>query len=60
MMEVKGRQIRCLVCGHDHFDTRNAQLNTSVASFFNMDWANKTAICLVCADCSHIMWFLGD
>lgn len=60
MMEVHSRQIKCVVCSNEYFYTREAQLNTSAASFFNIDWANKSATCLVCSECTHIMWFLGD
>ena len=35
-----------------------AQLNTAVATFFNFDWANKTAQCYVCDGCGYIHWFL--
>ena len=34
------------------------QLNTAVATFFNFDWANKTASCFVCDGCGYIHWFL--
>ena len=49
---------RCLVCGGSHFDERQALLNTTMASFFNVDWANKSAVCLVCRECGYIHWFL--
>lgn len=57
--EVKGRQLTCLFCKNDLFYFRRAQLNTSTASFFNLDWANRSASCFVCAECSYIHWFLG-
>ncbi len=60
MMEVHGRQIKCVVCANEYFHIREAQLNTAAASFFNVDWANRSATCLVCSECTHIMWFLGD
>ena len=28
MMEVHGRQIKCVVCANEYFHTREAQLNT--------------------------------
>jgi hypothetical protein len=60
MMEVNGYQIKCVVCANEYFHAREGQLNTSAASFFNLDWANKSATCLVCSECTHIMWFLGN
>ncbi|MGE5354720.1 MAG: DNA-binding protein [Deltaproteobacteria bacterium] len=55
---IKNRELKCPICGNDKFHTRSAQLNTSFATFFNFDWANRSATCLVCSDCTHIQWFL--
>ncbi|HEY9740972.1 MAG TPA: hypothetical protein V6C90_10825 [Coleofasciculaceae cyanobacterium] len=52
------RQLRCLVCDYQLFWYQEAQLNTAVATFFNLDWANRSAICLVCDQCGYIHWFL--
>ena len=57
-VEVQGRELKCLVCGHDCFHKREAQLNTAAASFFNFDWANPTGACYICAKCGYIHWFL--
>jgi len=35
-------------------------LNTRVASFFNFDWANRSALTYVCEQCGHILWFAAD
>lgn len=53
-----GKPLKCLVCGNDTFFERKAQLNTRALTFFNLDWANKTADCLVCESCGYIHWFL--
>lgn len=58
-IEVKGHALICPVCKEVLFYSRPAQLNTAVASFFNLDWANRSATCFVCANCTHISWFLG-
>lgn len=55
---VEGRELQCEICSHGLFFEREAQLNTAAASFFNLDWANRTARCLVCAKCGYIHWFL--
>ncbi len=34
---VNGQPLQCHVCRHQHFWTREAQLNTAAATFFNMD-----------------------
>lgn len=53
-----GKTLKCLVCCNDTFFERPAQLNTRMMTFFNLDWANKTAICRVCESCGFIHWFL--
>lgn len=57
-IRIGDRQLRCVICDHDEFWKRDAQLNTAVASFFSFDWANPTAKCFVCDGCGHIHWFL--
>lgn len=56
-VEIQGKPLRCLVCQGDSFRSREAQLNTAMASLLNVDWANATATCHVCASCGHIHWF---
>jgi predicted nucleic-acid-binding Zn-ribbon protein len=57
-VEILGQQLVCLVCKSNRFQLRKAQLNTAVASFFNLDWANTSAVCYVCKQCGYIHWFL--
>jgi hypothetical protein len=57
-LQVNGKDLRCLICGHDQFWKRNAQLNTAAATFFNLDWANRSAVCVICDSCGYIHWFL--
>jgi predicted nucleic-acid-binding Zn-ribbon protein len=59
-VEIQGQVLRCQVCGNDEFHRRDAQLNTAVATFFKMDWANATAVCFVCSRCGYIHWFLPN
>jgi predicted nucleic-acid-binding Zn-ribbon protein len=49
--------LRCLACGNTEFTSRYAQLNTAVATFFNLDWANRSARCEICTRCGYIHWF---
>ena len=56
--EVAGNALKCQVCGHDEFERREGQLNTSGMSFLNLDWLNPTALCFVCDRCGYIHWFL--
>lgn len=57
--QVKGHDLKCPVCNNDLFRTRRVQLNTALATFFNFDWANRSATCFICSNCTHISWFLG-
>jgi predicted nucleic-acid-binding Zn-ribbon protein len=59
-VHIHGRALKCPVCGNGSFRSRKAQLNTSVATFFGLDWANRSATCYVCTQCAHISWFLND
>ena len=59
-VEIKGHKLRCPVCNNGLFYSRQALLNTAVATFFNLDWANRNATCFVCSDCTHISWFLSE
>jgi predicted nucleic-acid-binding Zn-ribbon protein len=54
-----GKVLSCLVCGHDEFHERDAQLNTPGMTFFKLDWLNTTGQCLLCDRCGYIHWFLG-
>ena len=55
-----GEKLICQVCGFDLFFMRKGQLNTALASFFNLDWTNPTANCVVCGRCGYVHWFLGS
>ena len=55
---IAGLTLHCEICKEQSFWRREAQLNTSVASFFGLEWANRSALCYVCANCGYIHWFL--
>ena len=57
-VEVQGRALKCLVCGHDEFWKKAAQLNTAGASFLNLEWTSPSGICYLCARCGYIHWFM--
>jgi predicted nucleic-acid-binding Zn-ribbon protein len=57
---VKGHQLKCPVCGNVIFRRKRVLLNTRLATFFDLDWANRTATCYSCSDCAYIFWFLGQ
>jgi predicted nucleic-acid-binding Zn-ribbon protein len=54
---VEGRQVTCPHCGGQEFVEGSAMLNTAGMTFLELDWANKSAYTLMCAECSRIEWF---
>ena len=56
-VDIMGRPFPCPVCGHDRFYRGKAQLNTRLATFFNVDWANRYATYIACERCGHMSWF---
>lgn len=52
-----GKEIICPHCSNNTFKEGKAQLNTAVATLFELDWLNKSAHILVCDNCSYIQWF---
>lgn len=59
-VEVKGHELKCPVCSNNEFWKGSAQLNSAVMTFFNLDWADKSATYFVCSECTHLSWFLGE
>jgi C4-type Zn-finger protein len=57
---IRGRHLACPVCRHTQFYTREYLLNTRAATFFNFDWANKSALTYICEQCGHILWFADE
>ena len=59
-VSIKGKKLTCVVCKHDRFAHRKAQLNTAGMSLLDLDWLNKSANCYVCENCTYIHWFLEE
>ena len=57
---VAGKTVGCGHCGGDRFVEGRALLNSAGLTFFNLDWANKSAATLTCTACGRIEWFLAD
>ena len=57
---IGDKLLLCQFCGHDEFHSRSAQLNTPGLTFFGLDWANRSALCHICASCGYIHWFLPE
>jgi ribosomal protein S27E len=57
---VAGIPVRCPHCAGERFVEGRAQLNTAGLTFFNLDWANRSAATLTCTSCGRIEGFLAD
>lgn len=57
---VAGHVLSCPICGHERFWVREAQLNTRLMSFLDLDFTNPKGRCFICENCRHIMWFYGE
>lgn len=55
-----GIKVVCPHCKEEVFQEGKAQLNTAVATFFNLDWANRSVHTLTCVSCGNIQWFAGQ
>jgi uncharacterized protein len=55
--QVNGINVSCGHCKYGWFEQGHAQLNTSIATFFNLDFANPTATILTCRQCGYVHWF---
>lgn len=58
-VEIKEHPLVCPICRNNLFWTRKVQLNRSLTTLFNLDWADRSATCFICSNCTHIHWFLG-
>ena len=56
-VDIHGRTLQCHACQHDQFWRHESQLDTRTASFFDLDWMNRSAILVICDRCGYIHWF---
>jgi len=54
----KGTKLQCIICKNTKFWTRKSLLNTKGLTFFNLDWANKSATNYICGNCGYVHWFV--
>lgn len=57
-VDVLGRPLACLVCGHDTFFERKAQMNSSTSSLLGIDWTDPEGQCVVCSRCGFIRFLI--
>ena len=56
---IAGISLRCRHCNNETFTRRSALLDTSMASFFGLEWMNPTADVYVCSRCGNLHYFLA-
>jgi hypothetical protein len=58
---VRGKPLKCVVCGNVTFWEKRAQLHGAFLSFLDLEWlGSPTCDCLVCSACGYVHWFLDD
>ncbi|WHY86769.1 zinc ribbon domain-containing protein [Neobacillus novalis] len=55
--QANGIEVTCVHCQHNQFEHGYAQLNTALATLFNLDFANRSATILTCHRCGYVHWF---
>jgi predicted nucleic-acid-binding Zn-ribbon protein len=54
---VGNQQVHCPFCRHHLFSRRDIKLNSTGMSLLGLDWTNKPATGLICAQCGRIELF---
>jgi hypothetical protein len=52
--------LACQFCSYQLFYNQEVLLNTSGMTMFDLDWLNRSAVGLICAQCGHVMLFAGN
>ena len=55
-----GKLVECRHCENILFHKRKASLSTALTALVNLEWTDREACVLVCANCSRIEWFYDD
>ena len=55
---INGNKLKCTICHHDKFWTRETLMNTPGLTFFGLDWTNKAVQNYICDSCGYVYWFL--
>jgi len=58
-VDVLGHSLKCQVCRHDQFWRHEVLLNTRTLTFFDIEWMNRDATCVICERCGYVHWFVS-
>lgn len=53
-------EFTCLVCEGREFASREIKLNTTGMEFFDLGWANRSSLGVICVSCGYVHEFVGD
>ncbi|MFC7244352.1 hypothetical protein ACFQO7_17900 [Catellatospora aurea] len=59
LVTVAGRRFTCLVCGQREFTSREILLNTPGLELFDLAWANRSSLGVICMACGYVHEFVG-
>lgn len=54
---VADQPVACAQCGYEEFVLGEALLNTVGMTLVGLDWANRSAYTLMCAQCGKMDWY---
>ena len=54
---IKGKKLKCAICGSTEFFSRSSLLNSRGMTFMGLDWLNQGATNYICCNCGYIFWF---
>lgn len=54
---IHGNELACVVCRSDQFYSREIKMQTTGMTFFDLDWANKSAEGAICDSCGYVHMF---
>ena len=57
-IEVQGRQLRCMICGHSIFWEHEVQFATPLLEVLDLGAWNRSAQCAVCERCGYVHMFI--
>ncbi|HTI69314.1 MAG TPA: hypothetical protein VMF06_05085 [Candidatus Limnocylindria bacterium] len=57
-VEIEGKHVKCLICGHEQFHRRRVQVDTALSTGMSQEWHHNAGYCLLCDHCGFIHWFV--
>ena len=58
-VEIGGKRVQCLMCGHEAFHRRKTHFDTALASGMAPAWSESEGYCLICDRCGYVHGFVS-